>query len=1522
MMDDIKNLNNEFSFIERLTQYYSDFLSTDFKKGSLPKRRFQTRDKKSRKSGIVLEKFPSFIPVLTKKFSKNFSLIDKIKIRPKTYVSQLPAVVLAAIEGEIKNLNFDELNKRNNNTVSKYCNTIRTKKEIDLEDENQKLVRNLQVNLGIVICAELINKLQPVFEKSASNVIDALVTVEDDLTELIVSPIEDTLPSVVYQIISENNEKPLLELLEETFNKDIITSQLDDYFKTFSSGDLASEIRELSIVEQLDDNLEFYLYFGNLRHKNNEFPIFYMPFKIDFEGAEATLEFEPRLLINKKAIDYIARIIQERTKTQGASPVDSRIIYINPEDIILKKLDDLIEPILRALQFDGSLSFTDWKKSKLKTSEDIVLTNTFQMALFDKSDESMLTDYEELLQQLGESGGDLLNFINNLVDSFLTENPTSIKNEIYDEWDEISIPDRLVFDTPIPLAEEQRQILSSLNNTNSRFITVEGPPGTGKSHTISAIAFGAILKKQSILILSDKKEALDVVENKLNDTLAKVRPSDDFINPILRLGRVGTNFKKIITNKSIENLRIQHREILKSKQSIESRYQTEISNLKESIKKQSIRGKEIKISEIFQFEQSWNDFIEDWKDEFTDFKKILESNEEDNTDEVNAINNLVSIREKCLKIRKNSPELFELAQKFGDEAISIANSLEFLKLVFETANNTGIFEIAPLIDDSKLDALNEKIREVKSSKGSIFGYLFSGSKLNLIKSSIYELIGFKIINTNGDKIIEEINQVLNKATDFYSLITSTFDNTENLIPIGLKIIKNSPELLDENQFIDDLKALHQTIQDDELPFIDDEDEEPISEILTFEESPVGRFYENFVSLREEKKSLEGKLNFPEYNFLTRKKAIENYNSLKLATEIDNRVINFADNYKNDARTLAQIISQRKKFPKDKFEILKDAFPCIICNLRDYAEYIPLEKELFDIIIIDEASQVSISQAFPAILRAKKLIVLGDRKQFGNVKTSNASKEQNNAYFSKVKEALFNERDVTSDLEIRLDKLNITNSILDFMENLSNFDIMLKKHFRGYPEMISFSSKYFYGNALQAMKIRGKPIDQILEFVKIEHNGDFDLYKNTNEQEVDEIIKLVIKQLDDRDFRTVAVITPFTEQQTLISKKFSEHERYEEILKTLKFRSFTFDSCQGEERDIIYYSFVATPEKDKLWSVLPKSMNEQDEEELDKSKKLQRMNVAFSRGKEKLVFIHSKDFREFSAGKEVLNHFYSELTKSKEAPSEDDVDQSSEAEKKVINWIKQSPVYQIYKPEIQTQYQIGKYIASFDKNYNHPLYRVDFLLRFNIDEKTRDIIIEYDGFEYHFNNLDEVDAGNWKYFLTDKDVEREHILESYGYKTIRLNKFNLGDNPIQSISDFIENILSEYEEKDDSLINQVLDDTSKAHEGFLSGTYKHCKKCNQNKSYKEFASPNTTSGFGRFCNTCVKPSTKKRRKKKLNIQSGHKKCPNCKKIFPDKEFLDNSTASGKRRLCGACKRISDRKRKESAERYFRAIGKWR
>ena len=46
-----------------------------------------------------------------------------------------------------------------------------------------------------------------------------------------------------------------------------------------------------------------------------------------------------------------------------------------------------------------------------------------------------------------------------MVGSFLKDNPLNIIEDILIEWDKTKIPDRLVFDTPIPLAEEQRKIL-------------------------------------------------------------------------------------------------------------------------------------------------------------------------------------------------------------------------------------------------------------------------------------------------------------------------------------------------------------------------------------------------------------------------------------------------------------------------------------------------------------------------------------------------------------------------------------------------------------------------------------------------------------------------------------------------------------------------------------------------------------------------------------------------------------------------------------------------------------------------------------------------------------------------------------------------------------------------------------------------------------------------------------------------------------------------------------------------------
>ena len=117
---------------------------------------------------------------------------------------------------------------------------------------------------------------------------------------------------------------------------------------------------------------------------------------------------------------------------------------------------------------------------------------------------------------------------------------------------------------------------------------------------------------------------------------------------------------------------------------------------------------------------------------------------------------------------------------------------------------------------------------------------------------------------------------------------------------------------------------------------------------------------------------------------------------------------------------------------------------------------------------------------------------------------------------------------------------------------SNFSITLKKHFRSYPEMISFSSKYFYQNALQSMKIRAKSISEIIEFHYLE-DVKFPEFNTTNADEIDYIITKLEEQLKNNDLRSAAIITPHTEQQNLFLRKLSSHINFEDFSKLASFR---------------------------------------------------------------------------------------------------------------------------------------------------------------------------------------------------------------------------------------------------------------------------------------------------------------------------------------------------------------------------------
>ena len=101
------------------------------------------------------------------------------------------------------------------------------------------------------------------------------------------------------------------------------------------------------------------------------------------------------------------------------------------------------------------------------------------------------------------------------------------------------------------------------------------------------------------------------------------------------------------------------------------------------------------------------------------------------------------------------------------------------------------------------------------------------------------------------------------------------------------------------------------------------------------------------------------------------------------------------------------------------------------------------------------------------------------------------------------------------------------------------------------------------------------------------------------------------------------------------------------------------------------------------------------------------------------------------------------------------------------------------------------MKQLDRTYNHPEYVVDFLLIFE-DETHREhkIIIEYDGFQEHFKEIDEISEFNYEYYYSDEDVYRQKVLECYGYKFLRINRFNVGKNPITTLDERIANLIKE------------------------------------------------------------------------------------------------------------------------------------
>lgn len=1429
----------------KVSQYFLDFLESDFKRQQAPRRRIILQTDNGFKAGMKVAPYQGLQTSIWRELNKPISEELQFLFQPKNFHKQLSNSLKLVIKEQVETIS--------QHSVDAVINELVNKSKLTLDEalrSPEEWIESLHLvfmdEISTQIIRPMLSLIDEALSKQAYSQVDSVFNAEIDLVTRLAKPLEDVLTEVLARYAATRNNEELLEVAKERLNLEVIKKSLVEYFEVFVASDAFLEFRDIESYATTAEGVQLYLYLGAIKYGSGIYPMFYIPLDCSYSESDRgyQVKISNHVFANKRAFDFILQELGERQARQWMSPIKERITYVSSEQSILDAISPMVTKIQESFGLLENFKFEDGAIQQIGDTN-VTINNSIHICAFEKSDEALLNDYEEMIKQARNNEQGVVELFEGIVSGVLTKNPVSIESEIQKQWDDLAVENRVVPDTPIPLNEEQVKIINAISNPNGKFIVVEGPPGTGKSHTIVAIAADCAFKNKSCLILSDKKEALEVVQQKLSKTMNEVRGDDEFPNPLLRLGTEQANFRKLTSQQVLTQIQAHAKATQASQSKVNVERDEKRAQLKDSINKTIDSFGKLKISDLAKSEviaESLNEKIKLGLSEFLDH--LHEDNQ--------SLKVSNQILDEDL-VRAQLIEIYE-SGKFRD-ANAILNEFRARAFVGEHYEkfDKNVAEFCKQINKDAVNLLSNLYAEYQSLRMPLFGYLFRGSQVASINTRIQNTANFtKQINLKSDS---HLIQLL--LTQTRTLISWIDEFGEPQVSFELSYSHLTKSKLQDKVFKDFyslMKAINSSGNDEFINlFIS-----PANSSI-FADTWIDS-YRYFYAIQNIKSLFASA---PSFDYVGKKTEVEKLNTSLMNSEVDSRLISFMQNSKADAKVLAQLIKDKQKFPEDKFHSVKEAFPVIVASIREFGEFMPLKNDIFDVLVIDEASQVSVAQAFPALLRAKKVVVMGDSKQFSNTKSNNASIALNEKYRSDLHSYFKKEVSTDASMLQRLSYFDVKRSILEFSQMCANYSIMLRKHFRSYQELISYSSKNFYGGQLQAIKIRGVPLDDVVRFTEL--TQDIISTRSSNQSEANFILEKCLELLEDENPPTVGVITPFTEQQTLISKLFSNHARYQDFKSKLKIKIMTFDSCQGEERNIIFYSMVATKESDTLNYIFPVTLD--DAQELVEHKlKIQRLNVGFSRAQEMIWFVISKPINEFKGSiGQALNHYKLVLHSNK--PTHEQTDANSPMEKKVLDWLYASEFFQVYEEQVEVlpQFPIGDYLRQLDVTYKHPAYKVDFLLTFNHELGTVHIIIEYDGFEFHFKKGSDIDAGNHERYLTDSDIERQLTLESYGYKFLRINRFNLGKEPVQTLSDRLFRLV-DLHFKDTT--NEVVRNLQTQASSLLNKTAKQCPKCMQIKQHEEFYDSTLKGGeggYGRNCMACksiIKPSSGSSGKRKF------------------------------------------------------------
>ncbi|MEZ4771794.1 MAG: AAA domain-containing protein [Bacteroidia bacterium] len=313
--------------------------------------------------------------------------------------------------------------------------------------------------------------------------------------------------------------------------------------------------------------------------------------------------------------------------------------------------------------------------------------------------------------------------------------------------------------------------------------------------------------------------------------------------------------------------------------------------------------------------------------------------------------------------------------------------------------------------------------------------------------------------------------------------------------------------------------------------------------------------------------------------LIRRRVLENilgnieYNRLK--NRVTYRTISHQVSKKRLLWSVRKLVATKWK------EGLSELMPCWMASPESVSAIFPMEKDFFDVVIFDEASQCFVERAIPVMLRGKQNVIAGDDKQLQPL-------DLYKVRYDDSEEILAGEEEIALEVE----------SVLDLAK--TTFDeARLTWHYRSHDEaLINFSNHAFYEGKLQVVPparpgdFSGPPLEWISVL------GEW--RNNRNRPEALRVVELVISLIQSPFQPSIGIVTFNYFQQELIRDLLDEkleslattdeklYARLYAAMHKTENEEFmgifvkNIENVQGDERDIIIFSIgYARNENGKL-----------------------------------------------------------------------------------------------------------------------------------------------------------------------------------------------------------------------------------------------------------------------------------------------------------------------------------------------------